>query len=123
MAAKAKVTYPRRGEVYWVDFDPPLGAEIQKTRPTLILQNDIANRYSPVTIVAAITSKFSQPLYPADVLVKIPEGGLKADSVVMLDQVRSIDKRRLGKYLGRLRAETMEQVNRAIMISFGLVDI
>jgi mRNA interferase MazF len=74
---------PDRGEVYLVTFDPAVGTEIQKTRPALILQNDIANRHSPITIVAAITSQFDEPLYPTEVLITPPEGGLTAPSVVL----------------------------------------
>lgn len=123
MATRARLGFPRRGEVYLVSFDPSVGAEIQKTRPAVVVQYDIANRYSPVTIVAAVTSKFEMPLYPTEVLVTASEGGMTKDSVVLLNQVRSIDRRRLVKCLGRLRPETMERVNRAIMISFGLVAI
>lgn len=120
MAAKAKITYPRRGEVYLVSFDPTVGAEIKKTRPALIVQNDIANRWSPITIVAAITSQFEEPLYPTEVLVQAPEGGLGVDSVVLLNQVRSIDKRRLIKRLGALKPDTMIRVDRAALLSLGL---
>lgn len=120
MAAKAKITYPRRGEVYLVSFDPTVGAEIKKTRPALIVQNDIANRWSPITIVAAITSQFEEPLYPTEVLVQAPEGGLGVDSAVLLNQVRSIDKRRLIKRLGALKPDTMIRVDRAALLSLGL---
>ena len=106
-----------------MNFDPTLGAEIQKTCPALILQNDIANRHSPITIVAAITSQLRDPKRPTNVLVRALEGGLNTDSVVLLNQVRSIDKRRLGKRLGRLKPETMEQVDRAMQISFGLIKL
>jgi len=123
MARKLRVAYPKRGDVYLVSFDPTMSAEIQKTRPALILQNDIANRYSPITIVAAITSQFEEPLYPTEEFVKYPEGGLDSDSVVLLNQIRSIDKRRLIKHLGTLKPETMEKVERAIQISLGLVKI
>jgi len=123
MGAPQKVAFPRRGEVYLVSFDPTLGAEIKKTRPALILQNDIANRYSPITIVAAITSQVEEPLYPTEVLVRAPEGGLKADSLVLLNQIRSIDKQRLRRRMGRLKPETMEKVERALLLSFSLVEI
>jgi mRNA interferase MazF len=123
MAAKPKITFPKRGEIYLVSFDPTLGAEIQKTRPALILQNDLANRHSPITIVAAITSRFEEPLYPTEVRVRAPEGGLNADGVILLNQVRSMDKRRLLKRLGRLKPETMEKVDRALQISLGLVKL
>ena len=115
--------FPKRGEVYLVNFDPTVGAEIRKTRPGLILQNDIANRNSPVTIVAAVTSKFETPLYPTEVLVRTPEAGLTADSVILLNQVRTIDRQRLVRRLGTVKADTTTRVNRAIQISFGLVTL
>ncbi|MCH8041068.1 MAG: type II toxin-antitoxin system PemK/MazF family toxin [Nitrospinae bacterium] len=121
MAKRQKVTNPKRGEIYLVNFDPTLGSEIKKTRPALILQNDTANRWSPITIVAAITSQFKEPLYPTEVLLKAPEGKLEIDSVVLLNQIRSIDKRRLVKRLGVVKPETMTQVEQAILISFGFM--
>ena len=123
MAAKQKIARPLRGEVYVVAFDPTLGAEIRKTRPALILQNDIANRSSPITIVAAITSKFDEELYPTEVLVRAPEGGLDADSVVLLNQIRSVDRRRLMRRVGRLVPETMRLVDRALVLSLGLIEL
>lgn len=113
----------KRGEIYLVNFDPTQGSEIKKTRPALVLQNDIANRHSPITIVAAITSHFDGTLYPTEVLVKPPEGGLTANSVVLLNQVRSIDKSRLIKRLGALKPATMQRVERALQISLGLVKL
>src|ERR1051325_2195563 len=110
--AKGKVAPPTRGEIYLVNFDPTIGAEIKKTRPALIVQNDIANQHSPITIVAAITSKFDDQLYPTEVLVPAGDGGLTQDSVVLLNQVRSIDRQRLVKRLGTLTSETMERVDR-----------
>ena len=104
-----------------INFDPSIESEIKKTRPALIVQNDIANRHSSITIVAAITSRFDKPLYPTEVLIAEPEGGLTKDSVVLLNQVRSIDIARLAKRLGSLRPATMWQVERALQISFGLV--
>ena len=123
MAPKRKITQPKRGEVYLVNFDPTVGSEIQKTRPALILQNDISNEYSPITIVAAITSQFDETLYPTEVLIQPPEGGLTTNSVVLLNQIRSIDKKRLIKRLGTLNVETMEQVNQAIQISLGIIEL
>lgn len=117
------MTTPKRGEIYLVNFDPTIGAEIQKTRPALILQNDIANRHSPITVVAAITSQFAEPLYPTEVIVSMPQGGLSVDSVVLLNQIRSIDKRRLVRRLGAVRPDTMEQVDRALQISLGLLKL
>lgn len=75
-----KIGTPKRGEVYLVNFDPTLGAEIKKTRPALVIQNDIGNRYSAITIVAALTSKFDDHLYPTEVLVMPHEGGLETPS-------------------------------------------
>ena len=123
MAAKRKLAQPQRGEIYLVSFDPTVGAEIQKTRPALVLQNNVANEHSPITIVAAITSQFDDPLYPTEVLVQPPEGGLTVESVVMLNQLRSIDKQRLVKRLGKLTNETMTLVDQAIQVSLGLVEI
>ncbi len=123
MANKSKIARPRRGEVYLVNFDPTIGAEIKKTRPALILQNDVANRWSPVTIVAAITSRFEEPVYPTEVILRAPEGGLEVDGVVLLNQIRSIDKRRLIRRLGALKLDRMKQVEQAILISLGLVRV
>jgi mRNA interferase MazF len=121
MAEAPRVARPRRGEVYLVNFDPTVGAEIRKRRPALVLQNDIANRWSPITIVAAITSRFEEPTYPTEVIVRAPEGGLDVDGVVLLNQIRSIDRRRLVRRLGVLRAERMREVEQAILISLGIV--
>lgn len=130
MARRTGVAFPRRGEVYLVSFDPTVGAEIKKTRPALIVQNDVANRWSPITIVAAISSRSDGPKtptegpdYPTDVRVNPPEGSLNVPSVVLLNQLRSIDRRRLVRRLGRLRSRTMEAVDRAIQISLGLAGI
>jgi mRNA interferase MazF len=123
MARRPTVIRPKRGEVYLVNFDPTIGAEIQKTRPALVVQNDVANRHSPITIVAAITSQFDESLYPTEVLIQPPEGGLSIPSVVLLNQIRSVDKRRLVRRLGVLTPATMERVDRAVLISLELVDI
>lgn len=123
MARAKRQVVPKRGQVYVVTFDPTVGSEIKKTRPALILQNDIANRHSPIIIVAAITSKVDAMLYPTEVLIPKGEGGLSTDSVVLLNQIRSIDKVRLLKKLGAVRTETMSQVDRAIRVSLGLIQI
>jgi mRNA interferase MazF len=112
-----------RGEIYLVNFDPTVGAEIQKTRPALIIQNDISNRHSPITIVAAITSKFDEKLYPTEVLIAANEGGLKIDSVILLNQIRSIDGKRLIRRLGKISGKTLKKVDTALKISLGLIDI
>lgn len=111
--------FPKRGAVYLVSLDPTIGAEIKKTRPAVIIQNDVGNEFSQVTIIAPITSG-EDAIYPVEVEVKAGEGGLKNDSLVELSQIRAVDKKRLVRYLGRLRPETMERVDRAIEISLGL---
>lgn len=123
MAQAAKVAAVRRGEVYLVELDPTRGSEIKKTRPAVIVQNDVDNRYSPITIVAPISSKFDAKLYPTEVLLKPPEGGLRTDSVVMLNQLRCVDKGRLGRRLGALKPVTMMLLNDALAIVLALVEI
>jgi len=123
MAKQRQVAFPKRGEIYLVNFDPTVGSEIQKTRPALILQNDISNQHSPITIVAALSSQFDIELYPTEVLITPPEGGLTKPSVVLLNQIRSIDKQRLVKRIGIVSKQLMEQVNSAIQISLGLIDL
>jgi mRNA interferase MazF len=112
----------RRGEIWTVNLEPVVGSEQGKARPALIIQNDIGNFYSPVLIVAAITSG-EEARYDIQVEVKAPEGGLHHDSLVLLNQIRTIDKLRVGRYWGRLSAETMRRVDQAISISLGLVQI
>jgi mRNA interferase MazF len=109
--------------VYLVDFDPVRGSELGKTRPAVVLQNDVANRWSSVTIVAGITSKVGAKRYPSEVLVQAPEGGLTVDSCVQLNQVRTVDKRRLIRRLGSLTPPTMQRIGQALKISFGLITI
>ena len=100
-----------------------MGAEIKKTRPAVVIQNDPAKRRSPLTIVAAITSQFEAPLYPTEVLVQAPEGGLTVDSVVLLNQIRSVDTGRLVRRLGILRPERMREIDGALLLSLGLVEV
>lgn len=123
MAATGKVARLRRGEIYLVSFDPTVGAEIRKTRPALAIQNDVANRHSSVTIVAAITSKTDEKLYPTEVPIPAPEGGLTADSVILLNQIRTIDKTRLVRRLGRVSGRTMARADQALAVSLGLVGL
>lgn len=119
--AKVPVKTIARGEIYLVEFDPAVGSEIKKTRPAIIIQNDTANRYSPVTIVAAITSKFDDRLYPTEVLIHAGEAGLRQDSVIVLDQIRTIDKTRIVKKIGRVSDFTLRRTDNALKISVGLV--
>ena len=118
------MSFPRRGEIYLVTFDPALGHEIKKTRPALVIQNDIGNRHSAVTIVAAIISKISPVPYPVDVTVNPTKGnGLTVESAVQLGHIRSIDARRLVKRVGVLDPATMQRVDEALKISLGLVPL
>ena len=123
MARKSAVAPPKRGEVDLVDFDPTIGPEIRKRRPALVIQNDIDNRHSPITIVAAMTSQIAGERYPTEVVLHPPEGGLTRPSAVLLNQIRSVDRKRLVGRLGRLRSETMTRVDRALRISLGLVKL
>ena len=112
----------RRGDIWTVDLEPVVGSEQGKVRPALIIQNDIGNQYSPVLIVAALTSG-GDARYDVQVEVKAPEGGVHHDSIVLLNQIRTVDKRRVGRYWGHLSAQTMQRVDEAIKISLGLVPI
>jgi mRNA interferase MazF len=118
-----KVAFPQRGDIFLVSFDPTVGSEIQKTRPALVIQNDIGNQYSPITIVAAITSKFDLPPYPTEVVMEPRASGLSQTSAVALNQIRSVDRQRLIKRVGKASPEVMRRVDRAIAISLGLVEI
>lgn len=110
--------WPRRGEVWLVNFDPGRGSEQRGIRPALIVQNDIGNRHAATTIVAAITSTIKG--YPVTVPLKKGEAGLKQPSMVNLAQILTIGKSRLQRRLGALRAETVNLVNAAIQISLDL---
>jgi len=119
-----KVVALRRGEVYLVSFDPTVGHEIKKTRPALVIQNDVGNRHSSLTIVAAITSRVSPVLYPVEVIVQPSRtNGLDVLSAVRLDHIRTVDRQRLIKRLGAVGPSLMQKVDDAIRISLGLLEI
>jgi mRNA interferase MazF len=120
---KEKVAFPRRGDIYLVHFDPTVGHEIQKTRPAVIIQNDVSNQYSPITIVAAISSQFSDPPFPREVVIGPQESGLLRPSAVIVNQLRSVDRQRLAKKLGQISGQGMRRVDEAIKISLGLIDL
>jgi len=110
-----------RGAVIEVNLDPAIGSEPNKTRPCVVIQNDIGNRYSPISIVAIITGAENVPKrYPVDVAVPKGEGGLWKDSVVQCNLIRSVDERRFGRILGHLSAATMESIDNALRISLAL---
>src|SRR5580658_8238717 len=113
-----KASHPRRGEVYLTALDPTLGREIRKTRPALVIQNDVSNRLSEITIVAPITSTVRFPLNPVHVLLAGNEHtGLAMTSVALLNQIRAVDRIRLIKRLGSVDDDVLEQVDEAIKIS------
>src|SRR5260370_41451333 len=118
-----KVAFPHRGDIYLVRFDPTIGHEIQKTRPAVIIQNDVSNQYSPITIVAAISSQFSDPPFPREVVIELEESGLPKRSAVVANQLRSVDRQRLSKKVGRLSGQSMRRVDEAIKISLALVEL
>ena len=115
--------FPKRGEIYMVNFDRTVGSEIKKTRPAVIIQNDIANRHSPVTIVAAITSRKGERLYPTETPISSRASGLSKDSVVLLNQIRTVDKNRLAGKIGHVPTEALRAINRALAISIGVLNV
>ena len=110
----------RRGDIYYADLSPVVGSEQGGLRPVLIIQNDIGNRYSPTVIAAAITSRMSKTRLPTHIDVYAEEAGLAKDSVILLEQIRTLDKKRLKEKMGHLGESMMDHVNTAIAISFGL---
>jgi len=117
-----KTSHPKRGEIYLTSLDPALGREIRKTRPALVIQNDVSNRLSEITIMAPITSTVRFPLNPVHVLLAASQDtGLIFISVVLLNQIRAVDRVRLIKRLGTVDDETLERVDEAIKISLGLM--
>ena len=113
----------KRGDIFYADLSPVVGSEQGGVRPVLIVQNDIGNRYSPTVIAAAITSQINKAKLPTHIEISSTEYGLNKDSVILLEQVRTIDKRRLKEKIGRINDELMSKVNEGLMISFGLKDI
>jgi mRNA interferase MazF len=112
---------PQRGEVYLVRLDPTEGSEQAGTRPAVIVSRDAINRHSPVIVICPLTDAARVPkLYPSDVRIKAPEGGLTKDSVVLTAQVRAIAKSRLLKRLGELMPATLKQVEQALKITLNL---
>ena len=109
----------RRGDIYYADLSPVVGSEQGGVRPVLIVQNDMGNRYSPTVIAAAITSKLDKARMPTHIALDAREHGLSRDSVVLLEQIRTIDKRRLRDKIGELSALDMQRINRALLISLG----
>ena len=109
-----------RGEIYFAELNPVLGSEQGGTRPVLVIQNNIGNTYSPTTIVLAITSQLSKARLPTHVRVPAWESGLSRDSVILAEQVRTIDKSRLKQKVSRLDTQTMQRIETAMAVSVGL---
>lgn len=112
----------KRGDIYYADLSPVIGSEQGGLRPVLIIQNDVGNRYSPTVIAAAITSRLGKNRLPTHIDVYADRVGLVKDSVILLEQVRTLDKRRLKEKMGHLDEDMMVEVNRAIAVSVGLGD-
>ncbi|GHU52789.1 mRNA interferase [Clostridia bacterium] len=110
----------RRGEIYYADLNPVQGSEQGGLRPVLIVQNDVGNKHSPTVIAAAITSQREKAKLPTHIELAADKCGLRTDSVVLLEQIRTIDKRRLKERMGELEPDAMKQVNTALTVSFGL---
>ena len=110
-----------RGELWMINLDPTIGHEINKRRPGLVIQNDLGNKFSPMTIVLPISSQKIEKIYPFEVYLKQEQKiGLEKDSKVLCNQIRAIDKKRLSKKIGKLSEELMEEINNAVKISLGL---
>ncbi len=111
----------KRGDIFYADLSPVIGSEQGGVRPVLVVQNDVGNKYSPTVIAAAITSKINKAKLPTHIEIDAEHYGLSRDSVILLEQVRTIDKQRLREKIGKLDELQMIKVNDAISVSFGLV--
>ncbi len=111
----------KRGDIYYADLSPVVGSEQGGVRPVLIVQNDVGNKYSPTVIAAAITSQQDKSRMPTHINVNGDSCGLSKDSVVLLEQVRTIDKQRLKERMGNLSIADMNKINKALTVSFGLI--
>ena len=110
----------KRGDIFYADLSPVVGSEQGGIRPVIIIQNDIGNKYSPTVIVAAITSQINKAKLPTHVEISSEEYGLNKDSVVLLEQIRTLDKRRLKEKIGHMTEHDMQKVEGALLISVGL---
>lgn len=110
----------KRGDIYYADLSPVIGSEQGGMRPVLIVQNDVGNKFSPTVIAAAITSQRDKAQLPTHIQLSSQSCGLSKDSVVLLEQVRTIDKKRLKEKMGRIEDTAMGEIDKALTISFGL---
>ena len=120
--ARAKEVIPRRGDVYLVRLDPTVGVEIKKTRPAIVVQNDISNRAGASTIVVPITSRTREEIYPNEAIIPEGESGLRIESIALARQIRVVDRKRLVHRIGAVSKETMSALDQAILITLGLID-
>ncbi len=112
----------KRGDIYYADLSPVVGSEQGGIRPVLIIQNDVGNKYSPTVIAAAITSKINKAKMPTHIELSAQDYGLHKDSVILTEQIRTLDKRRLREKIGKLDRELMNKVDEALYVSFGLTE-
>jgi len=112
----------KRGDVFYADLSPVVGSEQGGVRPVLVIQNDIGNRFSPTVIIAAITAQIQKAKLPTHVEIDAKTHGMEKDSVILLEQIRTIDKQRLTDKITHLDEETMRKVDEALQISLGLID-
>jgi mRNA interferase MazF len=110
----------KRGDIYYADLSPVVGSEQGGIRPVIIIQNDVGNKYSPTVIISAITSQINKAKLPTHVEISSEEYGLNKDSVVLLEQIRTLDKRRLKERIGHMTDSDMEKVDAALLVSVGL---
>ncbi|WP_035776494.1 MULTISPECIES: type II toxin-antitoxin system PemK/MazF family toxin [Clostridium] len=110
----------KRGDIFYADLSPVVGSEQGGIRPVIIIQNDIGNKYSPTVIVAAITSQINKAKLPTHVEISSEEYGLNKDSVVLLEQIRTLDKKRLKEKIGHMTDSDMEKVDKALLVSIAL---
>lgn len=110
----------KRGDIFYADLSPVVGSEQGGIRPVLIIQNDVGNKYSPTVICAAITSQINKAKLPTHIEIDCCKYSLVKDSVVLLEQIRTIDKKRLREKIGHLDLELMQKINKALIISIGL---
>lgn len=113
----------KRGDIFYADLSPVVGSEQGGVRPVLVIQNDVGNKFSPTVIIAAITSQINKAKLPTHVEILADEYGLSRDSVILLEQIRTIDKKRLRERIGRLDEDLTEKVNAALTVSVGLIDL
>ena len=112
----------KRGELYYADLSPVVGSEQGGVRPVLVVQNDVGNKYSPTVIAAAVTSRLDKAKLPTHIALAAGDYGLQKDSVVLLEQIRTIDKRRLRERIGELPLDLMRKVNDALLVSLGFFE-